>query len=308
MSNIARRSEEWHLNRDWTVILVAVVLVAAVKLGVAVPWERALPAQLAEGGEFRPTYALAGLMVGFLVGLTGMGSGALMAPVLIFLLHVKPSLAVGSDLIYASITKAFGAYQHYKHGTVDLALTRWLATGSVPGALIGSQAVEWFRARYGESVEAMILTILGGAFVLVSTSIVVRTFLPRKDGFTQSGSEFSSARKAATVVLGLAVGILVGITSVGSGSLLMTVLILFYAVSTTRLVGTDIFHAVLLTAAAGASHFLSGNVDMVLVCNLLIGSVPGIVLGSRLVPVAPERLLRVVLAVVLFLTGLKMLT
>jgi len=307
VSNIARRSEEFHLNRDWMVLIIAGALVAAVKLGVSVPWQQALPAGLANGGQFQLQIALAGLLVGTLVGLTGMGSGALMAPVLIFVLHVRPSLAVGSDLVYASITKAFGAFQHYKHGTVDLTLTRWLATGSVPGALLGAQSITWFRGRYGESVEGLILTVLGGAFVLVSISILIKSLLPKRDAAEQFAADFSSRRKASTVVLGFVVGLLVGITSVGSGSLLMTVLILFYSISTNRLVGTDIFHAVLLTTAAGASHFLAGNVDVVLVSNLLIGSVPGIVIGSKLSASAPERLLRTVLAVVLLLTGLKML-
>lgn len=306
MSNIARRSEEWHLNRDWMVVLVAVLGLGLVKLGLSVPWEQALPAAAHSGARFEPNIAIAGLLVGFLVGLTGMGSGALMAPVLIFVLNVKPSLAVGSDLVYASVTKVFGAFQHYKHGTVDLSLTRWLATGSVPGALLGAQAVGWLRGTYGESFEEMLLKVLGVAFVLVSTSILVKSFLPKRGAVLDHFGGMTPTRKASTVVLGFLVGLLVGITSVGAGSVLMTVLILFYPIATTRLVGTDIFHAVLLTAAAGASHFLAGNVDLVLVTNLLVGSIPGIVVGSRLVSVAPDRLLRSVLAVVLLLTGVKM--
>ncbi len=306
MSNIARRSEEWHLNRDWMVVLVALVLLATVKLGPAIPWEGALPEGVGSGARFAPNIALAGLLVGFMVGLTGMGSGALMAPVLIFVLHVKPSLAVGSDLVYAAVTKMFGAFQHYKHGTVDLGLTRWLATGSVPGALLGAQSIGWLRAAYGEAVEVYILKSLGLTFLLVSASILLKTFLRGRKHTDLEPIRMSTRRKGLTVLLGFLVGLLVGVTSVGSGSLLMTVLILFYPIATTRLVGTDIFHAVLLTAAAGATHFFAGNVDLVLVSNLLLGSVPGIVVGSRLVSLAPERLLRAVLAVVLFLTGLKM--
>ncbi len=306
MSNLARRSEEWHLNRDWMIALVAGMFFLVVKLGLAVPWESALPVGVDSGARFAPNIALAGLLVGFLVGLTGMGSGALMAPVLIFVLHVKPSLAVGSDLIYASVTKAFGALQHYRHGTVDLTLTRWLATGSVPGALLGAQSIPWLRAMYGDAVELYILRVLGIAFLLVSTSLLIRTLLPKRTAVSDGPLVLSAARKVGTVVLGLAVGLLVGITSVGSGSLLMVALIMFFPLATTRLVGTDIFHAVLLTSAAGASHFFAGNVDLVLVSNLLLGSVPGIMVGSRLVSVAPERILRSVLAVVLFFTGLKM--
>ncbi len=307
MSNIARRSEEWHLNRDWTVALVAFVLVLLVKLGLSVPWEQALPASLQPGTHhFEPNIALAGLLVGFLVGLTGMGSGALMAPVLIFVLHVKPSLAVGSDLVYASVTKVFGAFQHYKHGTVDLTLTRWLAAGSIPGALLGAQSLGWLRAAYGESVEALILRALGVAFILVSGSLLLKALLPTRRQAEDGPLKMSVRRKSATVLLGVAVGLLVGVTSVGSGSLLMTALILFYPLSTSRLVGTDIFHAVMLTAAAGASHFAAGNVDLVLVSNLLLGSVPGIVLGSRLVNLAPERMLRTLLSLVLLATGVKM--
>jgi uncharacterized membrane protein YfcA len=306
VKTVARRSEEWHLNRDRTVLLVALLAVAGVKLGLAAPWEQLLPAGARTGAQFEPRIALAGLLVGAMVGLTGMGSGALMAPVLIFVLHIKPSLAIGSDLVYASVTKVFGAYQHYKHGAVDLRLTRWLATGSVPGALLGSQSIQWLRASQGEAVEGLILRALGGAFVLVSVSILAKTLWPRRRSVGARLVEFSVARKAGTVLLGFAVGLLVGLTSVGSGSLLMTALMLFYPMAATSMVGTDIFHAVLLTATAGASHFFAGNVDLALVSNLLVGSIPGIVLGSRLVSVAPERLLRVVLSIVLFLTGLKM--
>ncbi len=307
MANIARRSEEWHLNRDWMVLLVAVVLVAAVKLGLSVPWDHALPASVHTGAQFAPKVALAGLLVGFLVGLTGMGSGSLMAPVLIFLLHVKPSLAVGSDLVYASITKAFGAFQHYKQDHVDLTLTRWLAFGSVPGAIIGAQSVQWLQQSYGDAVQTIILRALGATFIVASGSMLARTLIKRRRAVVEGPIELSNRRKVATVALGLGCGYLVGLTSVGSGSLLVTALVIFYPLSATRLVGTDVFHALLLTTAAGASHLFEGNVDLVIVSNLLLGSVPGIVIGSKLVSVAPEKLLRTVLSIVLVLTGFKML-
>lgn len=307
MNNLARRSEEWHLNRDWTVLLVAGALLLAVKLGVAVPWGRAIPAALQISGHFAPEVALAGLLVGFLVGLTGMGSGSLMAPVLIFLLHVKPSTAIGTDLVYACITKAFGAFQHYKQQHVDLTLTRWLALGSVPGALLGAQSVGRMQEVYGDSVQIVILKILGVTFLFVSVSMLVKVFLKRRRGAVKPEPiRYTTTRKISTVGLGFGAGFLVGLTSVGGGSLLVVMMMLFYPLSATTLVGTDVFHALLLTTAAGASHLLEGNVDLVMVANLLLGSVPGIVLGSQLVSKAPETLLRSVLSVILFLTGLKM--
>jgi len=306
MKNLARRSEEWHLNRDWVVFLLSALFLIAIKLGLAIPWNELLPAWAQGGAHFQIRIALAGLLVGILVGMTGMGSGALMAPLLILILKVKPSLAIGSDLVYATITKVFGAFQHYKHGSVHVRLTAWLAIGSVPGALLGAESVELIHRSYGDGAEHFITKVLAITFMLVSTSIILRTFLPIKSYSKANMENFSLTRKILTPILGFLVGFLVGLTSVGSGSLLMPILIMFYPMPTSTLVGTDIFHAVLLTGAAGASHFMAGNVDLILVSNLLIGSVPGIVLGSRLVKVVPERLLRTILAIVLFLTGWKL--
>lgn len=305
MSNIARRSEEWHLNRDWMVLVVAALILIAVKLGLAVPWNNAVPAAIQTGAQFAPNVALGGLLVGFLVGLTGMGSGSLMAPVMIFLLHVQPTTAVGTDLVYASVTKAFGAFQHYKQKHVDVTLTRWLATGSIPGALLGAQAIAWMQHAYGDSVQSNILRIMGVTFVLVSASIAAKLFL--KPHVVPTGtSGLSAGRKAFSVVIGFVAGILVGLTSVGGGSIVAVLLMLFFPLTASTLVGTDVFHALLLTTVAGASHLLEGNVNLALVANLLIGSIPGIVLGSQLVSKVPDRAVRVVLSIVLLLTGIKM--
>lgn len=252
----------------------------------------------------------AGFVVGTLIGLTGMGGGALMAPFLILVVGVRPVVAVGTDLVYSAVTKAFGAWQHLSLRTVDVRLALFFALGSVPGALVGVRIIALVKEAHGAGVDEFIVKLMGVALLLASASIVLKMVLGHRLSVAPTASnaplELSWRRKVATVLVGAVIGVLVGLTSVGSGSLVAVVLLLFYGMSASRMVGTDIFNALLLTTAAGLAHLQAGDVNLGLAGNILIGSVPGVILGSRLNVRVPERALRVVVAVVLLIVGLKL--
>ena len=257
---------------------------------------------------FNPQISLLGFAIGFLVGLTGMGGAALLTPLLIYVGGVRPLLAVGSDLVFSSITKTFGAWQHARQKTVDFSVVKSLAIGSVPAALLGSITVKFLSAHYGAFVDDILKRILGVTLVLVALFLFSRAL--SRNGqffFIKHHEPKEHPERKVTIFLGAGVGFLVGLTSVGSGSLIVPFLIFLHPLSAARVVGTDIFHAAILTTVAGSAHFLSGNVDMVLVGNLLVGSIPGVLLGGRLTIEIPHRVLRGTLAVALFATGLKLL-
>ncbi len=255
--------------------------------------------------------ATAGFVVGVLVGLTGMGGGALMAPFLILAVGVRPVVAVGTDLAYSAVTKAFGAWQHLNMKTVDVRLALFFALGSVPGALAGVRVIALVKEAHGAAVDDVIVKLLGVMLLVAAASIVLKLALGRRSHSVAPAEPaapvvFTWRRKVATVLVGVVIGALVGLTSVGSGSLVAVVLLLFYGLSASRMVGTDIFHALLLTTAAGLAHLQAGDVDLGLAANILVGSIPGVILGSRLNVRVPERALRVLVAVVLLIVGLKL--
>jgi uncharacterized membrane protein YfcA len=256
--------------------------------------------------------ALAGLLVGMLVGMTGMGGGSLMAPVLVFLLGVKPIYAVGTDLAYSAVTKWVGGFKHYRQGTVDMGIVRLLALGSVPGSLLGVGAIQHLHRLLGADSDALVLRALGLVLIMVATTMVVRAIVGSAEDQPDKRLRFgrvrlSRAGRAATVVLGLVVGFLVGLTSVGSGTLFVAVLVAFYPLALHRIVGTDVLHAALLTTVAGLAHLSAGNVEGGLMLNLLLGSIPGVWIGATLSTRASLKVLRPILAVVLLISGSKML-
>ncbi|WP_342302928.1 sulfite exporter TauE/SafE family protein [Burkholderia pseudomallei] len=254
-----------------------------------------------------PLYSLSGLFVGFLVGLTGVGGGSLMTPILVLLFNVHPATAVGTDLLYAALTKATGTFVHGLKGTVEWRITGRLAAGSVPAAAI----TLWFLHAHGmhsQEASRMIQFVLGAALLLTSLSLLLR---PQLAAFaakrTRALPPNPTRTLAATVLTGAVLGVLVSLTSVGAGAIGVTVLLLLYpALSTTRIVGSDIAHAVPLTLVAGVGHWMLGSVDWAMLASLLIGSVPGIVVGSHLSARAPEGLLRRVLAATLVAVGVKL--
>lgn len=251
-----------------------------------------------------------GFVVGILMGLTGMGGGTLMTPMLIFLFHMKPALAVGTDLVYGAITKIFGSVQHVRQKTVDYAAFRWLAAGSVPGALLGSMLVGIMAKhvsmnRMNHEVDIW----LGCVYILVLISMGGRGFLAmRRRKNHVAPPQHVRLPKVGLLCLGLVGGFLVGLTSIGGGSIFIAVMTIIYPIAGARLVGTDVVQAGLLTAVAGVTHLAFGNVDMEMVLSLIVGSVPGILIGSRLTTRVPERAVRVGLMAMLCYTSYSLLT
>lgn len=255
-----------------------------------------------------PMYSLSGLAVGFLVGLTGVGGGSLMTPLLVLLFGVHPATAVGTDLLYAAATKATGTLVHGLKGSVDWRVTGRLAVGSVPAAAV----TLWLLHRYGlhsPGATALLQRLLGAALLITSVALIFRPQLAALAARPDSGLRPDSPVRTTlwTIATGAVLGVLVSMTSVGAGAIGVTVLLLLYPrLPTSRIVGSDVAHAVPLTLIAGIGHWLLGSVDWTMLLSLLIGSVPGIALGSHLSTRAPERLLRNLLAAVLVLVGVRL--
>jgi uncharacterized protein len=250
-------------------------------------------------------YAASGLCVGFIVGLTGVGGGSLMTPLLILLFGVHPVTAVGTDLLYASVTKSAGTFVHGFNKSIDWRIVGTLALGSVPAAAM----TLWILSQTGvgsAGTAHFFAASLGIMLLITALSLIFRNQLSR---FAHRHRELPPIPQAAlTTTFGAAIGVLVSISSVGAGALGVTVLMLLYPkLSVHRIVGSDIAHAVPLTLVAGAGHWFIGNVDWHMLLSLLAGSVPGIIVASRLAPRINERIIRWLLAVVLILVGGKLL-
>ena len=262
---------------------------------------------LTVGGSLNGYLSIAGLMVGFLVGLTGMGGGALMTPVLIFMFGFSPTMAVGTDVTYAAVTKIAGSWKHWRQGSVDIPLALWLCLGSVPASLTGVATVTYVKNHYGDLIDSILYRAIGSALMMVGVLLVVKIVLHVDKKHRRENIRMSRRMKIGTVCLGIVVGFIIGLTSVGSGTLIGVFLILFYPLTTDRIVGTDVFQAMILLLATGLAQIGAGNVNLWMVAALLMGSIPGVLLGSQLTVHAPARLLRSILAVVLFLSGLALL-
>lgn len=245
---------------------------------------------------------VAGLAAGTLIGLSGIGGGALMTPLLIAVAGVRPLHAVGTDLTYSALTKVVGAFRHWRLGTVDRDVALRLALGSVPGVLTGVALLRWLEAHGAADADRVISRGLGVALVLVALTLLWRLWRP-------AAAAGTPARLAAPVLIPLAfaLGLAVGVTSVGSGSLFVVVLALATPLSMRRIVGTDVFHAALLTGAGALAHWRIGTVEPPIVANLLIGSVPGVWLGSGLAARLPRRLLSGAVATLLFASGVRLI-
>jgi len=242
-----------------------------------------------------------GFGVGILVGTTGMGGGSLMTPLLILLFGIKPVVAVGTDLAYAAITKTAGGFLHFRKGTVQTSLAWWLAIGSCPGAVAGVVLLE----RLG--LDDILLPLIAGALLLTGALVLFRALM--SDGADERETVVMETRhKLAAVALGASVGFVLGLTSAGSGTLIAIGLILGFRLAPRRVVGTDVFHAALLLWVAAIAHLFSGNVDLMLTLTILIGSLPGVWLGTHLSTRLPERGLRPALGVVLLSAGLALLS
>lgn len=251
---------------------------------------------------FDGLYAGSGFAVGMLVGLTGVGGGSLMTPLLVLLFGFHPATAVGTDLLYAAATKTFGTAMHGFRNTIDWRVVRRLATGSVPGAVL-TLLLLYASGVQSKSATHAISLILGVALLLTAISLLFR---PKIVAFVSRHMGEPSPRRVATLttVTGFVLGVLVSLTSVGAGALGVTALLLLYPrLPTARIVGSDIAHAVPLTLVAGIGHWLMGTVNWALLSSLLVGSVPGVVIGSYLAARTPDLVLRPLLAVTLILAG-----
>ena len=253
-------------------------------------------------------HAVAGFLVGAMVGMTGVGGGALMTPVLVLLFGVAPATAVGTDLWFAALTKIVGGFMHHQKGSVDWQVLRRLCLGSLPASLA---TLAWLHLGDHEQIrQGLILQALGGVLILTAAAMLFRAYSQAwgTRQRTRMPERFKRAQPAMTVLAGAILGFLVTLTSVGAGALGVVMLVYLYPfrMIPARLVGTDIVHAIPLTILAGSGHALMGNVDLGLLGNLLLGSVPGVIVGSLLGTRVPEKLLRTAIAIVLAAVGLKL--
>lgn len=250
--------------------------------------------------------SLAGLLIGLLVGMTGMGGGSLMTPLLVLLFGFKPTVAIGTDILHGAIFKSFGAARHRQLKHVHARVTVWMLLGSAPTSLAGVVVATWLKRRYGDGFEDAAGQILGAALVLGGVSFAIKAFVAPK--VIEPGPFLLTNRdRAIAVGVGLVGGFIVGLTSVGSGTFFGLALLVAYPLTASIVVGTDIFHAAALLWVAGAGHLVAGNVDLGATAWLLIGSVPGVLLGSQVTVRLPDRLLRIALATVLAVSGVKLL-
>jgi uncharacterized membrane protein YfcA len=248
-----------------------------------------------------------GFGVGVLVGTTGVGGGSLMTPALILVFGTSPVTAIGTDLAYAAVTKTVGGWRHWRKGTVDLTIALWLALGSVPGALGGVAVLHVLERQLGKhAFDDTLLVLVASALLLTGVAVLARALFlhSRRE---REHVEFELRHKVAAVLIGLSVGFVLGLTSAGSGALIAVGLIMVYRLTPRRVVGTDVFHAAILLWVAAFAHLLSGNVNLALAGNILIGSVPGVWVGAALATRMPEHTLRPALGIVLLAAGLALL-
>ena len=256
--------------------------------------------------EFRWVIVIAGMVVGFLIGLTGIGGGTLLTPLLIYL-GIQPTVAVGSDLLYGSVTKLVGAFQHSQRGSIHWGWARYMAIGSVPASLAAVFLLHVVQSRYGSADELVRLSL--GGILLVAALLSVGNDIYKKYRRPAESSEPLNPKEhtGKIILLGAIVGLMVGLTSIGSGAVVAVALMGFSRLPATKIVGTDIAHALILVSAAALAHWQLGSVNIPLAANLLVGSLPGVVLGSRLAYHTPARPLKFGMALLVLAGALKMI-
>ena len=252
-------------------------------------------------------FTLTGLLIGALVGLTGMGGGSLMTPILVIVFGFQPTYAVGTDILHGAIFKSFGAIRHRRLGTVHARLAALMFLGSGPMSLAGVAVAGWFKHRYGASTQTVEGYAVGAALVAGGIGFLVKSAVTK--GVKPDDAPFLLARrdKIIAVTIGAVFGFVVGLTSVGSGTFFGLVMMLAYPLTMPKIVGTDIFHAAALLWVAGLGHLVAGNVDLHATAWLLLGSVPGILVSSHFTVRLPNEALRATLGIVLTLSGVKLL-
>ncbi len=223
-----------------------------------------------------PAIVIFGLGIGILVGMTGMGGGSLMTPLLILIFGIQPTTAIGTDIFYSAITKTVGSWRHLKMKTVNMELVRWMALGSVPAAVLGVAIVSVLERHIGEArLDSLVYAVLGGTLLMVGIITLARALILRNLVHERDRFDVERRHKIAAVLIGATTGFVIGITSAGSGTVIAILLIAVYRLAPKKVVGTDVVHAAILLWAAGIAHWVGGNVDFTLAANILIGSVPG---------------------------------
>jgi uncharacterized membrane protein YfcA len=246
-------------------------------------------------------FVLAGATVGILVGMTGMGGGSLMTPILILLLGFSPKTAVGTDILHGAVFKSFGAIRHRQLGNVHARLALWMLAGSAPLSLVGVA----IGSSFSDSTNSKMGQVVGGALVAGGLGFALKTFL---HGRADDAPFLLDRRdKLFAIVIGATCGFVVGLTSVGSGTFFGLAMLFVFPLTARKIVGTDMLHAALLLWVAGTGHLIQGNVDLHAMAWLLVGSIPGVLLGSQMSIKVPERALRIAFAFVLVLSGVKLL-
>src|SRR5947208_4232590 len=253
-----------------------------------------------------PLIILFGFGVGILVGTTGIGGGSLMTPILILIFGFKPVTAVGTDLAYGAVTKTVGGWRHLRNRTVDMKLSGWIAVGSVPAAVAGVVVLHILEDAWGKSFDDGLLIAVAAALLLTGTVMLAR-LLFNNETHELHTARLTTGHKVAAVALGASVGFVLGVTSAGSGSLIAVGLIMIFRLTPRRVVGTDVFHAAVLLWAAAIAHVVAGNVDFALAGNILLGSIPGVWVGSGLTMRLPVGVMRATLAIVLVGAGLALI-
>jgi uncharacterized membrane protein YfcA len=252
-----------------------------------------------------PAIILFGLGIGVLVGMTGMGGGSLMTPLLILIFGIQPTTAIGTDIFYSAITKTVGGWRHLRMKTVNMGLVKWLAIGSVPAAVAGVAIVSELEKHIGEDrLDSLVYAVLGGTLLMVGIITLARALILRNLVSEREDFEIVRRHKVAAVVIGATTGFVIGITSAGSGTVIAILLIAIFRLVPKKVVGTDVFHAAILLWAAGIAHWIGGNVDFTLAANILIGSVPGVIVGAALSDRAPQGFIRTALGLVLIGSGI----
>jgi uncharacterized membrane protein YfcA len=247
-----------------------------------------------------------GLLTGLLVGMTGMGGGSLMTPILVFLFGIPPSTAIGTDIAHGAAFKTVSAVQHRRMGNVRARLAGWMLIGSAPASLLGVWLNVWLTDRYGDDVESVMGQVLGAALLFGAVGLIAKSLVqggPKGD----PNWELTNRDRVAAVIIGIFGGFIVGLTSVGSGVFFGLTLLVIFPMRAHKVVGTDIFHAAILLYVAGAAHWAAGNIDFTILGWLLLGSIPGVLIGGHLTLSIPEARLRLLLAGVLGLAGMKLL-
>jgi uncharacterized membrane protein YfcA len=249
--------------------------------------------------------SLTGFLIGLLVGVTGMGGGSLMTPILVLVFNFDVVLAVGTDILHGAIFKTIGAMRHRVLGHVHARLTFWFALGSVPASIAGVYVIELLKDAYGDAVDDIAARILGGALVFAGVGLLVRLLVHKRPADNRPYL-LTNRDRVLGVVIGVTGGFVLGLTSVGSGTFFGLMLILLFPLTAPKIVGTDIFHAAVLLWAAGLAHLWANNVDLGATAWLALGSIPGVLVGSQWTVRLPERAIRMALATVLLLAGIRL--